>query len=809
MPMQIRGTASPNTPPSGLVERQLSVEMGSSPPKLWCGVPTSIDASGRVQLSPPADYVSTAAQAPFVSIVSYGGRGDGVTDNTAALLAALAVATATGRGIAFPAGRFVFNSAVIFTLPHNLASITIVGAGADATVIERRGVGDGWRFNLVDQANSVHIRDLSIVTDQVTGGTGLYLSLAYSVNPALVGQSDISRVSFYGMPSLTSVTRGWLTAIYVFGVSLIVFDTILVCGFPSFEGGASNTTGVSIEGNSPTTIPVVANFQNCNFVYLDLAVRYGPWLQGMTFVACDFTGVGRALYAPSLAPGLFQLAVTNSQFNCHDAAIEMASPLPSMMIANNLIIVGELNPGTGPRFGIISRNPDLLTITGNTFWGAGSDCTGIHIDPNLGAGDCSVVGNSFSGFGVGINIVSPHPNPYDNPRVNLAANSFRVTQFPVVGMPDAVEIYGDLNIAGRATAHGPLQVTSTPNALMTFLVPAIKQWSVGSVGPDFRIFNDSDNRLALIFSGANSNAAFGGGAGFPGPVDTQNLHVFGTNLATPGLQVDQNGGQVIFNTGSTGLIGLYGATQVYTGGADIFTVRCQSGAGGGPARTRYLVDGVSLWTFGSAVTNAAGIWQGDQSVGATAYILCPFGQAVQFPQGSGILVTNQINTTGTNSGVGIYDRAAPGNPANQWTVYASGGGFYFFTGGQNTHQFNGAGGAARLSGAGPWDAISDRRVKRGIAKYRRGLADVLQLDPISFAYNGKSGTLNNGRVYQGLDADDAIAVMPELETTQDWGGQFDGVKILNHNPVTWALVNAVKELHAELAELKAMMRSKG
>lgn len=51
MPMQIRGTLTPNSPPTGLAERQLCVEMASSPPVLWCGVPTSVDASGRVRLN--------------------------------------------------------------------------------------------------------------------------------------------------------------------------------------------------------------------------------------------------------------------------------------------------------------------------------------------------------------------------------------------------------------------------------------------------------------------------------------------------------------------------------------------------------------------------------------------------------------------------------------------------------------------------------------------------------------------------------------------------------------------------------------
>lgn len=51
MVMQIRRTAVPNNPPTDLAEGQLGVEMADNPPKLWIGVPTDIDSSGRRLLS--------------------------------------------------------------------------------------------------------------------------------------------------------------------------------------------------------------------------------------------------------------------------------------------------------------------------------------------------------------------------------------------------------------------------------------------------------------------------------------------------------------------------------------------------------------------------------------------------------------------------------------------------------------------------------------------------------------------------------------------------------------------------------------
>lgn len=56
MPLQIRRTQTANAAPTGLLPGQLSVEMASTPPKLWCGVPVGINAQQRVQLN---DFVTS------------------------------------------------------------------------------------------------------------------------------------------------------------------------------------------------------------------------------------------------------------------------------------------------------------------------------------------------------------------------------------------------------------------------------------------------------------------------------------------------------------------------------------------------------------------------------------------------------------------------------------------------------------------------------------------------------------------------------------------------------------------------------
>ena len=61
MAIQIRRTRTPNHAPTGLESGQLAVEMASDPPRLWCGVPASIDPSGRVRIDRPGGTLGAGA----------------------------------------------------------------------------------------------------------------------------------------------------------------------------------------------------------------------------------------------------------------------------------------------------------------------------------------------------------------------------------------------------------------------------------------------------------------------------------------------------------------------------------------------------------------------------------------------------------------------------------------------------------------------------------------------------------------------------------------------------------------------------
>ena len=152
--------------------------------------------------------------------------------------------------------------------------------------------------------------------------------------------------------------------------------------------------------------------------------------------------------------------------------------------------------------------------------------------------------------------------------------------------------------------------------------------------------------------------------------------------------------------------------------------------------------------------------------------------------------------------------------ATGWTISAivNSSAYYFQIGGNNVMTLDYAsnlvlyqGGQAYKSGGGAWAATSDERVKRDIEPYRSGLEEVCRLDPVSFAYNGKGGTNDDGKRYVGLIAQMARRAMPSLvhDLPGEFEGKLDGQLGTDTSELIFTLINAVKELSARVAELEA------
>jgi hypothetical protein len=121
----------------------------------------------------------------------------------------------------------------------------------------------------------------------------------------------------------------------------------------------------------------------------------------------------------------------------------------------------------------------------------------------------------------------------------------------------------------------------------------------------------------------------------------------------------------------------------------------------------------------------------------------------------------------------------------------------------NSHQFNQngdiwiAGNNATKNAGSAWINPSDIRLKTDIAPYAHGLADILQLEPISYTLvTGEHKTC-------GLDAAKVQSIFPECVGTRRMKLAPDDedeteVLTLDMHPILIALINAIRELNAKV-----------
>jgi len=89
--------------------------------------------------------------------------------------------------------------------------------------------------------------------------------------------------------------------------------------------------------------------------------------------------------------------------------------------------------------------------------------------------------------------------------------------------------------------------------------------------------------------------------------------------------------------------------------------------------------------------------------------------------------------------------------------------------------------------------VSDRRLKKNIEKYERGLQSLLQFETFSFMY------LDGDRRRYGLMAEDVENIVPELVLEREGVKRLD---MLDTGPLMFIVINAVRELERRLAKLE-------
>jgi hypothetical protein len=171
----------------------------------------------------------------------------------------------------------------------------------------------------------------------------------------------------------------------------------------------------------------------------------------------------------------------------------------------------------------------------------------------------------------------------------------------------------------------------------------------------------------------------------------------------------------------------------------------------------------------------------------------PSGRAIQFQSDGWALTWSSVD--GSMVFRGNTDKWGPGRNAMFW-VDGSG----------NVNAFG------QFYGG---NAISDERVKKEVAPWRRGLDVIMQLTPVSYLYNGLGGTADDGKRHVGLVAQQLESLVPEavyptppqphnaMDEEQPPDIRFPGQLSVDEKPLLFVVINALRELNDKLNKTTA------
>jgi trimeric autotransporter adhesin len=127
--------------------------------------------------------------------------------------------------------------------------------------------------------------------------------------------------------------------------------------------------------------------------------------------------------------------------------------------------------------------------------------------------------------------------------------------------------------------------------------------------------------------------------------------------------------------------------------------------------------------------------------------------------------------------------------------------------GTNTGMINPTSGVYQGNNSSSWSTTSDIRIKKNITDNNIGLDAINQVQVKNFEYrtedeivdfdNPKAAVVQKEGVQLGVIAQEIQSILPDVVTEQS-----TGVLAVNPDNITWYLVNAVKELSAEIKKLK-------
>ena len=399
-----RGTSKPSTSDVAVGELAINTTDGS--------LYTQNDSSKVIQISPDV-----------INVKNYGATGDGSTDDTTAVQAALNAGVVGGKLVVFPAGVYVITDELDVAIDALLEQVHIEAQGNAILKFAPTSNKNLLHITLSNSQNHylesagaprISIKGLKFAYAATTNswGCGILIN-GCNIAGRHTGMSYIENCQF--MP--------WSDATKFFSVGLRVEDfheiTISNCSFFADQATPKINTGIYFTGTS-TGLSCHYYIDNCTFLYGNCGIRSTTYIEGFYVDNCGFVAATNGIYIDADSAGDEHtepgLQVTNSHFNMGDSGnanwcIE-GSALTDVLISNNLFYNGYNNPQSSD--GVITRGcvkldeTTAVNIHGNVFKRIGGNTlssfanahynVGVWMLDAYGSKNASIQSNIFEYF---------------------------------------------------------------------------------------------------------------------------------------------------------------------------------------------------------------------------------------------------------------------------------------------------------------------------------------------------------------------------------------------------------------------------
>ncbi|HRO66097.1 MAG TPA: tail fiber domain-containing protein [Pseudobdellovibrionaceae bacterium] len=336
-----------------------------------------------------------------------------------------------------------------------------------------------------------------------------------------------------------------------------------------------------------------------------------------------------------------------------------------------------------------------------------------------------------------------------------------------------VKISSDLSVNGLTVGRGS-QSLLAPATNSVFGFQALKTYSATNrcTAIGFKALGNNgggDDNTAIGHQsllntlGGDFNTAVGSNSLMTNATGVENTSVGYSSLALANDSLNTAVGSRTLSNLSTGIenAGLgYNTGTALTSGTGNTLLGANTASSG-------VISGSNNTIIGRQIHLADGTWNRNTILGANISLATPTSGWVYIADGNGNLRI-VVNTFG-HVGVGV---SAP------------------------THilHINGQGRSTDAA----WATTSDARLKDITGSFPYGLQEILNLDTIWFHYKKDNPLgLPSGKLHAGVVAQQVQSIIPEaIEKGKD------GYLTLNADPIHWASVNAIKELSAQVDDLK-------